>query len=71
MRVLAEIDLGKPIMRGTILKFEEELIWVDFKYEKIPTLCFYCGIIGHQEKNCGKNFEDAEKQVIIEGQYGE
>lgn len=71
MKVLAEIELKKPLMRGTKLKLEDELIWVDFTYEKIPTFCFYCGIIGHQEKNCGQKIEDADKQNIVEGQYGE
>lgn len=71
MKILVDIDLGKPLMRGTKIKLEEELLWVDFTYEKLPTFYFYCGIIGHQEKNCDTKCEDAEHQTIVEGQYGE
>lgn len=60
MKVLVEIDLEKPLMRGIKMKLDEELFWLDFKYEKLSTFYFYCGIIGHQEKNCGKKGEDAE-----------
>jgi hypothetical protein len=26
--------------------------WVDFRYEKLPQVCFRCGIIGHSDKLC-------------------
>lgn len=71
MKVLAEIDLRKPLMQGTKLKLENELIWADFKYEKLPAFGFYYGVIGHQEKNYGKKLEDSERQIISESQYGE
>lgn len=53
------------------MKLADVLILVDFKYEKIPTFYFYCGILGHQKKYCGKKIEDAGKQMILEDQYGE
>lgn len=49
LKLLAEVELEKPLIRGTNLKLADESLWVDFKYEKIPTFCFYCGILGLQE----------------------
>lgn len=66
MKVLAEIDLREPLMQGAKMKLEDELIQADFKYEKLPTFGFYCGIIGHQDKNCGKKLKDSEGQIISE-----
>ena len=41
--------------------------WVSFKYERLPTFCFSCGKIGHDEKHCRVV---TEKQSM-EKQYGE
>lgn len=54
LKMLIEVDLGKSLLRETKLKLDEELVWVDFRYEQLPAFCFYCGIIGHKEKNCKK-----------------
>lgn len=58
-------------MRGTKLKLAEETNWAEFRYENIPTFCFYCGIIGHQEKECRIILQEAENHNIVEGQYDE
>lgn len=47
LKIFAEIDLNKPMMRGTKLKLDNESVWVDFRYEHLPIFCFYCGVIGH------------------------
>lgn len=53
-KLLVEVDLYKPLLRGTMLNLEEEMGWVGFKYEQLPLFCSYCGKIGHGERNCEK-----------------
>lgn len=71
LKLQVEIDLSKPLLRGTKLKLSSEEYWVGFKYEMLPTFCFYCGIIGHQQRKCKTKIRDAVSEEVMEGQYGE
>lgn len=46
LKLLIELNLDVPLLRGTTLKLNEEAHWVDFKYKQLPSFCFYCGLIG-------------------------
>lgn len=69
--MLVEVELNKPLIRGTYVRFEGERKWVMFKYEQLPLFCFYCGKIGHGERNCQKKMLDAKNANLMEGQFGE
>lgn len=36
-------------------------LWIHFKYERLPSFCFFCGIIGHSDKFCELLFDNPEK----------
>ena len=68
MRVRIDLPLEKPLRRGVyISNMDGDRCWVSFKYERLPTFCFSCGKLGHDEKHCGVV---AEKQSM-EKQYGD
>lgn len=71
LRLLVEFHLDKPLLRGTKIKLDHELVWVDFRYEHLPTFCFYCGKVGHPEKICEQKLRDSQGNCICEDQYGE
>lgn len=53
--IQVDIDILKPLMRGKIVHIEDvEEGWVFFKYERLPTFCYHCGILGHQDHECQK-----------------
>uniref|UniRef100_A0A803QSV9 Zinc knuckle CX2CX4HX4C domain-containing protein n=1 Tax=Cannabis sativa TaxID=3483 RepID=A0A803QSV9_CANSA len=57
LHVRVWIDVRKPIKRMKISTDQSSWYWVNFKYEKLPTFCFICGIIGHAERFCPRLFE--------------
>lgn len=68
MRIKIDLPIDKPLRRGGhIANVEVERSWVTFKYERLPTFCFICGIIGYDNKHClvNPNWQHANLQ------YGE
>ncbi|XP_019170974.1 PREDICTED: uncharacterized protein LOC109166477 [Ipomoea nil] len=55
-RVRVEIEVAKPLKKGMWLKKDNgEWAKVDFRYERLPTFCFICGLLGHGDKFCHKD----------------
>nr|GMC76582.1 uncharacterized protein LOC109174453 [Ipomoea batatas] len=55
-RVRVAIDVWKPLKKGMRMKKDSgEWFAVSFKYERLPTFCFLCGVLGHAEKFCAKD----------------
>lgn len=53
MRVRVSIDVSRPLCRGKKVSFDENKEgWVSFQYERIPNLCFWCGLLSHDDKDC-------------------
>ena len=53
LRVRIEVDITRPLCRGRRVTFEEGVDrWVSFQYEWLPNLCFWCGMLLHDEKEC-------------------
>lgn len=53
IRIQVDLLFNKPLRRGgNIVNLEGEKTWVAFKYERLPTFCYQCGWLGHDEKHC-------------------
>lgn len=58
MHIRVSIDVWKPLKRRLRLKKDGgDWFWVDFKYERLNTFCFICGLIWHLEKLCPKLYD--------------
>uniref|UniRef100_A0A803Q8H0 CCHC-type domain-containing protein n=1 Tax=Cannabis sativa TaxID=3483 RepID=A0A803Q8H0_CANSA len=65
-RVRVRINVTLPLKRR--MKFRrrgnESYFYANFKYEKVPTFCFICGVLGHSEKFCPKLYDTPEDRII-------
>lgn len=63
-RVRVNIDVTKPFKKQMKLK-KDNGTWalIDFRYERLPTFCFLCGIIGHGDRFCPKIVQGVDVQT--------
>ncbi|KAK3042161.1 hypothetical protein RJ639_001281 [Escallonia herrerae] len=53
MRLRVDINIEEALPKGFIMKRTGvKDIWVHFRYERLPDLCFGCGHLGHDQKWC-------------------
>nr|POF10207.1 hypothetical protein CFP56_14147 [Quercus suber] len=66
--IKVELPIDKPLRRGGhIANVEGGRCWVTFKYERLLTFCFNCGILGHDNRHCHESLEWQQTNL----QYGE
>uniref|UniRef100_A0A803PR37 CCHC-type domain-containing protein n=1 Tax=Cannabis sativa TaxID=3483 RepID=A0A803PR37_CANSA len=46
------MSIKKPVCPGFSLSFAGKKMWIAFKYDELPYMCFKCGMIGHCYKEC-------------------
>ncbi|XP_031101918.1 uncharacterized protein LOC116005821 [Ipomoea triloba] len=58
IRVRISLHLSEPLKRRMKLRMRDGTFqWILFKYERLTTFCFCCGLIGHSERFCRKVYE--------------
>ncbi|KAF4350442.1 hypothetical protein F8388_009527 [Cannabis sativa] len=56
LRFRATIDIDKPIFSGFFLRRQRlKDLWIQYKYERLPKLCFKCGVLTHDQSTCFKS----------------
>ena len=52
MRVRVSIDISLSLCRGQVLSLEDGgEVWVSFKYERLPNICYWCGCLTHSDRD--------------------
>ena len=53
MRIRVMLDISNPLCRGWKVRLGDlSQLWVEFKYERMPILCYLCGMVTHDENDC-------------------
>ena len=65
------IDISKPLCRGRLISLSKgEQSWVSFKYERLPSICYWCGCQNHVDSDCDLWIESEGKLTKENQAYG-
>ena len=58
MRVQVMVDISQPLCRGKVVALDDSReLCVSFKYERLPNLCYWCGRLTHNDRDCDRWIE--------------
>ena len=50
LRIHVVMDITQPLCRGQRVRIgDSTVMWVDFKYERLPIFCYWCGKEDHDK----------------------
>ncbi|CAL1376746.1 unnamed protein product [Linum trigynum] len=70
LRILVDVDIKEPVPTGFDFPFTDETTGeeycdvIDFKYERLVELCYFCGRIGHNWPTCWRMNEERKKNGV-------
>ncbi|KAF4391041.1 hypothetical protein F8388_024873 [Cannabis sativa] len=54
VRVKIDFSIDREVFVGRYIPVDGGKRWIQFKFDRLPLLCFNCGIWGHDQANCVK-----------------
>ncbi|KAL2893329.1 Endogenous retrovirus group K member 5 Gag polyprotein [Bienertia sinuspersici] len=53
LRLKVMVKVGKPLRRGIKIAYNNNNVkWVDIKYERTSDFCYCCGMLRHVDRDC-------------------
>lgn len=71
MRIRVSLDVTLPLCRSRIITVKNnKKIWVTFKYERLPNVCYWCGRLYHDDRYCDLWLESEGSLTEDHKQFG-
>ncbi|XP_059669467.1 uncharacterized protein LOC132314648 [Cornus florida] len=67
IRIRVCVDVSKPFRRGLRIVHEGKRKWTKLRYERLPSLCYFCGRVGHAVRCCPSKLDS---DPIDDRQFG-
>ena len=69
MRV--RLDITIPLSQGRMVSLGQgKELWVSFKYEHLPNICYWCGCLNHDDRDCEAWLETEGSLKVEDQQFG-
>ena len=53
MRIRVGLDVSLSLCRGRVVSLENrKKTWITFKCERLPNICYWCGRLDHNDRDC-------------------
>ncbi|XP_023917452.1 uncharacterized protein At4g02000-like [Quercus suber] len=53
LQLQVSVDLSLPLCRGRLITLKNgKQVWISFKYERLPNVCYWCGHLTHDDREC-------------------
>ena len=70
-RVRVMVDVTLPLCRGRVISLPNgKKSWVKFKYERLPNVCYWCGRLDHDDRDCEIWVESQGTLTTDQQQFG-
>lgn len=71
IHVRLKLPLDYPLRRGgNVVLGKGQKFWVDYKCERLPLFCHYCGRLNHETRDCSVKGNDELLGIVKENEYG-
>ena len=65
------IDITRPPYRGRIISLgPNDDRFISFKYERLPNICYWCGLVSHDDKECSLWLSSKGSLKVDDQQFG-
>ena len=65
------VDVSKPLCRGRKISWDTECEgWAAFMYERLPNICYWCGSVFHDDKDCSLSLHSKGTLKLDDQQFG-
>ena len=71
IQVRVMVDISQPLYRGRMVTLDDNReLYVSFKYERLPNLCYWCGLLIHNDRDYDHWIESEGSLTDANKEYG-
>ena len=71
IRVKVIVDVTMPLCRGRLFSLSDNRqVWVSFRYERLPNLCYWCSSLLHDDRDCERWIESEGNLKADQREFG-
>ncbi|XP_030936432.1 uncharacterized protein LOC115961627 [Quercus lobata] len=71
IQVKVIVDVTMPLCRGRLFSLSDNRqVWVSFRYARLPNLCYWCGSLLHDDRDCERWIESEGTLKVDQREFG-